>query len=64
MSQNPYIEATLLNTLSLIAHSKGDKALRAFSVSIHGDNAFYVMENEVNGNLVISSTTRSDLHNR
>lgn len=63
MSQNPYIEATLINTLSFIAHSKGDKALRAFSVSIHGDNAFYVMENEVNG-LVISSTTRSDLDDR
>ena len=47
MPQNPYVEATLVNTLSFIAHSKGSQALRAFSVSIHGDNAFYVMENAV-----------------
>ena len=49
MPPNPYVEATLINTLSFIAHSKGgEQALRPFSVSIHGDNAFYVMENEVN----------------
>jgi hypothetical protein len=48
MAQNPYIEATLINTLSFVAHSKGgEQALRPFSVSIHGDNAFYVMENQV-----------------
>jgi phosphomevalonate kinase len=47
MGPNPYVEATLVNTVALVVHLKGAEALRPFSVSIHGDNAFYVMENEV-----------------
>jgi len=46
MGPNPYVEAALVNTVALVAHLKGAEALRPFSVSIHGDNAFYVMENE------------------
>jgi phosphomevalonate kinase len=47
MDQNPYVEATLINTMSFIVSRKGASNLRPFSASIHGDNAFYVMENEV-----------------
>jgi len=46
MAQNEYVEATLINSIGLVAHLKGAARLRPFSVSIHGDNAFYVMENE------------------
>ena len=49
MSQNPYIEATLANTAALVMSLKGSSAFRSFSVSIHGDNAFYVMENADGG---------------